>query len=328
MELEDASIRDQIWGVVRSQAMEICSREPLLSTLVESAILQHSSLQDALIFRLANKMGGKIVTADFLLSVFQLCLQLDTAKQFERLAMEDLIAVEERDPACKSIAQVLLYFKGFKSLQSYRLAHILWINNRIDLAMVIQARATEVFGVDIHPAAVIGGGLMIDHGTGVVIGETAIIGKNCSFLHGITLGGTGTTTEHDRHPKIGNNVFIGCNATILGNIHIGDHSKIGATSLVLKSIPAGATAVGSPAVVKSINPHYAKSNTNDVAIVNPDVGIDVANDPSGITFQTTDSAVPLQGIKTWSHVWLPKAWSGLGESEATRSFYITDDYSI
>ena len=131
-----------------------------------------------------------------------------------------------QDPACRSIAQVFLYFKGFKSIQVYRFSHVLWSQGRRDLAMVIQARNTEVFGVDIHPGARIGGGLMIDHGTGVVIGETAVVGTNCSFLHGTTLGGTGTSKDFDRHPKIGNNVFLGCGVTVLGNIKIGDHAKV------------------------------------------------------------------------------------------------------
>ena len=136
------------------------------------------------------------------------------------------LSSNSQDPACRSIAQVFLYFKGFKSIQVYRFSHVLWSQGRRDLAMVIQARNTEVFGVDIHPGARIGGGLMIDHGTGVVIGETAVVGTNCSFLHGTTLGGTGTSKDFDRHPKIGNIVFLGCGVTVLGNIKVGDHAKV------------------------------------------------------------------------------------------------------
>ena len=120
------------------------------------------------------------------------------------------------------------------------------------MALLIHARCTEIMGIDIHPGATIGGGLMIDHGSGVVIGETCVIGRNCNFLHGITLGGTGNTDSWDRHPKLGNNVFIGCNATVLGNISIGDEVIIGSGSLVLKPLPPRAVAIGTPAVIKRI----------------------------------------------------------------------------
>jgi len=246
----------------------------------------------------------------FFLAAFKHCLQVDNG-MIEQLAMEDLIAVEVKDPACKSIAQVFLYFKGYKSIQCYRLAHVLWVHNRRDLAMVIQARCTEVFGVDIHPGALIGGGLMIDHGTGVVIGETAVIGRDCSFLHGITLGGTCTTADFDRHPKIGNGVFLGCNVTVLGNIQVGDHSKIGANSLVLKSLPAGCTAVGSPAHVKYIDIRYAKDTAVSVTLTQewalPTVISSVSLDISTVDEPSTD-AISSNTIKTWTGVWIPKTW--------------------
>jgi serine O-acetyltransferase len=164
----------------------------------------------------------------------------------ENAACVDLAAIEERDPACDSYLTAFLFFKGYKSLQIYRVSHILWMAGRKELASLMQSRSSEVFAVDIHPAARIGPGLMIDHATGLVIGETAVVGNNCSFLHGVTLGGTGKEWG-DRHPKVGNNVSIGCNASILGNISIGDDCKVGCNSVVVKDVPAGATAVGSPA---------------------------------------------------------------------------------
>lgn len=202
---------------------------------------------------LCAKLGYATLSAAWFRSVFDEAQSLG-GHNLVVLQLEDLMAVEQRDPATTSVAQVLIYYKSYKALQAARLSHVLWVSGRVDLALAIQARVTEVFGIDIHPAAVLGGGLMIDHGTGVVIGETAVVGRDCTFLHGVTLGGTGTSAEHDRHPKIGRNVFLGCGVTVLGNILVGEYSKIGAGSLVLRAIPPGATAVGSPAVVKTVDP--------------------------------------------------------------------------
>lgn len=170
--------------------------------------LTHFVPPKALAHRLAVKLSGTfgdIVNFDFLLGVFLECLHLSRAdNDIEKLALLDLIAVEQRDPACRSVVSVFLYFKGYKAIQAYRMAHVLWKNDRKDLAMLIQARCSEIFGIDIHPGAVIGGGLMIDHGTGVVIGETSVIGNGCTFLHGVTLGGTGKSSAFNRHPHLGN----------------------------------------------------------------------------------------------------------------------------
>lgn len=144
------------------------------------------------------------------------------------------------------MTNAFIYFKGFKSLQSHRVAHILWSIGKVDIAYAIQSRCSELWSVDIHPGAKIGCGLMIDHGTGVVIGETAVVGRYCSFLHGVTLGSTGKNSG-DRHPKIGDGVLIGCGAIVLGNITIGRSSKIGSGSVVMKALPPNVTAVGNPA---------------------------------------------------------------------------------
>ncbi|KAB1199145.1 Serine acetyltransferase 3, mitochondrial [Morella rubra] len=159
---------------------------------------------------------------------------------------DDLRAVKQRDPACISYVHCFLNFKGFLACQAHRVAHKLWSEDRMILALLIQNRVSEVFAVDIHPGARIGRGILLDHATGVVIGETAVVGNNVSILHKVTLGGTGKASG-DRHPKIGNGVLIGAGTCILGNIRIGDGAKIGAGSVVLKDVPARTTAVGNPA---------------------------------------------------------------------------------
>jgi serine O-acetyltransferase len=159
---------------------------------------------------------------------------------------DDLKAVKERDPACISYVHCLLNFKGFLACQAHRVAHKLWLQGRKVLALLIQNRVSEVFAVDIHPGAKIGRGILLDHATGVVVGETAVIGNNVAILHNVTLGGTGKICG-DRHPKIGDGVLIGAGTCILGNIKIGDGAKIGAGSVVLKDVPPRTTAVGNPA---------------------------------------------------------------------------------
>jgi serine O-acetyltransferase len=160
----------------------------------------------------------------------------------------DLTAVLERDPAARGMAQPFLHFKGFHALQSYRIAHWLWQEGRHPLALYLQSRISEAFAVDIHPAAVIGKGILIDHGTSVVIGETAVVGDDVSLLHEVTLGGTGKESG-DRHPKVRSGVLIGAGAKILGNVRIGDGSKIAAGSVVLNEVPPHSTVAGIPARV-------------------------------------------------------------------------------
>ena len=161
-------------------------------------------------------------------------------------AEADLKAVFERDPACKGYVQPFLFFKGFLALQTHRVGHWLWTCGRESMAFYLQSRMSELFQVDIHPAAKIGKGAFFDHGTGIVIGETAVVGDDVSMLHGVTLGGT-SAERVDRHPKVGNGVLIGAGAHIIGNITIGDFAKIGAGSVVSKPVPSGCTAIGVPA---------------------------------------------------------------------------------
>ena len=156
------------------------------------------------------------------------------------------MATFDRDPACHRYLQPLLFFKGFQAVQAYRLGHWLWLNGHKNLAYQVQMRVSEVFGVDIHPAARIGRGIMIDHAHSIVIGETAVVGDNVSMLHSVTLGGTGKE-DGDRHPKIGDGVLIGAGAKVLGNIRIGSCSRIAAGSVVLEDVPACKTVAGVPA---------------------------------------------------------------------------------
>lgn len=197
-------IKARIWDTIRRQGEDIARREVLLKKLIEETILQHNCFGDALAYRLATKLGGMIVSPTTWINVFREAMsmsrELGDEYDIEKLAMEDMIACDVRDPACRTAVQAFLFFKGYKAIQSHRYAHILWIKKRHDLSYLIQARCAEVFGVDIHPGAILGGGLMVDHASGVVIGETAVIGRNCSILHGVTLGGTGNQLG-DRHPK-------------------------------------------------------------------------------------------------------------------------------
>jgi serine O-acetyltransferase len=201
-------------------------------------------LERALAFHLSNKLSNPTLLST---QLFGLIVDIFGSDEGIRRAIrEDLRAVRTKDPACSSYCHCLLYFKGFLACQAHRVAHWLWEHDRKSLAFLMQSRVSEVFHVDIHPAATIGSGVLFDHATGLVVGETASIGSNVSILHGVTLGGTGATVG-DRHPKIGDGVLIGAGAILLGNIRIGDGAKIGSGSLVLIDVPPRTTAVGNPA---------------------------------------------------------------------------------
>mmetsp|Transcript_4039 Transcript_4039/g.9765 ORF Transcript_4039/g.9765 Transcript_4039/m.9765 type:complete len:366 (-) Transcript_4039:4335-5432(-) len=233
-----------IWQSLCAEAKAEADEEPALASYLFSTILAHRSLEDALAFVLANKLRSNVLLDSQLLEMFSAQYRRD--KSIVKSAQADMQAVMDRDPACEKYLQILLFFKGFQAIQAYRVAAALWRQDRKPLALLLQSRISEVFHVDVHPGATLGVGLMFDHATGVVIGETAVVGDNVSLLHGVTLGGTGTK-EGDRHPKIGAGVVIGAGVTVLGNITIGENSKIGAGSVVLREIPPNCTAVGIPA---------------------------------------------------------------------------------
>lgn len=237
---------DPVWDTIRRDAEAVCAGEPSLASFVVATVLNHDRFEDALAHRLAERLGHADVSADLIRQAFDDALEIDA--EIANRARTDLAATLERDPACHRAIEPLLYFKGFQALQTYRYAHALYGNGRLDLALYLQSRASQVFQIDIHPSARIGQGLMIDHGTGIVVGETAAIGDHCSMLHGVTLGGTGKE-DQDRHPKVGCGVLMGAGAKILGNIHIGDCARVAAGSVVLKDVPPAVTVAGVPAKV-------------------------------------------------------------------------------
>lgn len=237
---------DTLWQTIREETELEARNEPLLSSFFHATILNHNSLDAALSYQLSNKLDSQEMPAILLREVIEEALSANPA--IIDAVRCDIRAVYERDSACDAFATPFLYFKGFLALQSYRIAHWLWQQKRQSLALYFQQRISIIFGVDIHPAAKVGKGILVDHATGLVIGQTSIVGDNVSIMQSVTLGGTGK--EHgDRHPKVDNGVLISAGAKILGNIHIGEGAKIGAGSVVLQDIPAHTTAAGVPAKV-------------------------------------------------------------------------------
>lgn len=235
---------DPIWSQMRSEAEALVAAEVALGSFVYATVLSHSRLEDAICHRLAQRLNHTDVDAGLISQIFQGVL--DRSPSFGAVFRADLGAVYDRDPACTRYLEPLLYFKGFHALVTYRFAHSLWLEGRKDFALYLQSQSSRMFGVDIHPAARFGKGIMIDHATGFVVGETAVVGDNCSFLHGVTLGGSGKATG-DRHPKIGDNVLIGAGAKVLGNIRVGRCSRIAAGSVVLTDVGDNVTVAGVPA---------------------------------------------------------------------------------
>ena len=258
---------DKLYQRLRREALEALSEEPELELLLQKTVLAEyvDSFESAIATTVSYRMllhpsDGKVHTASMfcpnalqkiMLEAMKNTTLLEKGHTMKEAIATDVLSVVERDPACQTILEVILFFKGFAALVCHRVARQKWIsgkNGRSMTALFFQSQASAVFGVDIHPAATIGKGILLDHGTGIVIGETAHIGDGCTLLHGVTLGGTGKQ-DGDRHPKLGDHVLIGANASILGNIPIGSGAKIGAGSIVLRSIPPGATAVGAPAKI-------------------------------------------------------------------------------
>ena len=237
---------DPIWNSVRDEAMEAVSRDPLLSAFLYSTILNQDSLEDAVIHRLAERLDHQDVGADLIRQTFKSMLRENT--DWASTVRVDIQAYYDRDPACDRFLMPILYFKGFHAIQTHRLAHWLWNRGRRDFALYLQSRSSSVFQTDIHPASRMGKGIFIDHATGLVVGETALIEDDVSILHGVTLGGTGKAGG-DRHPKIRYGVLIGAGAKILGNIEVGHCSKIAAGSVVLSPVPHNKTVAGVPARV-------------------------------------------------------------------------------
>jgi len=244
LEVVEAAAAPPVWAALRNEAEHIASSEPSLASLLNAVVLRHGDLSRALSYQLARKLGDQELRA---MSLRETCEEAYLSDPLIMQAAEaDLVAVFERDPACRGYVQPFLYFKGFQALQTHRIAHWLWGQGREAMAFYLQSRVSELFQVDIHPAVPIGKGAFLDHGTGIVIGETAVIGEDVSMLQGVTLGGTSAERE-DRHPKIGRGVLLAAGAKVIGNITIGDYAKVAAGAVVLQPVPPGCTAVGVPA---------------------------------------------------------------------------------
>lgn len=235
---------DPIWRSIRDEAMAAVNRDPLLAAFLYSTILNQESLEDAVIHRLAERLAHQDIGADLIRQTFDAMREDD--REWSTVVRVDIQAYFDRDPACERFLEPVLYFKGFHAIQTHRLAHWLWKQGRKDFALYLQSRSSSVFQTDINPAARIGKGVFLDHATGLVVGQTAVIEDDVSILHNVTLGGTGKASG-DRHPKIRRGVLIGAGAKILGNIEIGHCSKVAAGSVVLATVPHNRTVAGVPA---------------------------------------------------------------------------------
>jgi serine O-acetyltransferase len=235
---------DPIWSTIRSEAHDSVSADPILAAFLYSTILNQPSLEEAVVHRLSERLAHQDIGADLIRQSYR--EMLEDEPEWSEIVRVDIQAYYDRDPACDRFIMPVLYFKGFHAIQTHRLAHWLWRRGRRDFALYLQSRSSAVFQTDIHPASRMGRGIFIDHATGVVIGETAVVEDDVSMLHAVTLGGTGKAGG-DRHPKIRRGVLIGAGAKILGNIEIGHCSKVAAGSVVLASVPANKTVAGVPA---------------------------------------------------------------------------------
>ncbi len=237
---------DPIWDRIRSEAEDIVRREPELASFIYSTVLHHDRLEAAVVHRVAERLDHSALSGDLIRQTFDEALRDDP--DIGNAFRADLVAVFDRDPATSRFIDPLLYFKGFHAIQNHRLAHWLYQKGRKDFAYYLQSRSSAVFQTDINPAAKIGRGIFLDHATGFVVGETAVIEDDVSILHGVTLGGTGKENE-DRHPKIRHGVLIGAGAKILGNIEVGHCARIAAGSVVVKPVPNNVTVAGVPAKI-------------------------------------------------------------------------------
>ncbi len=241
-----AGVVDPIWTRLRQEAEATIRQEPAMTGFVVTTILNHPSLESAVAHRVASRLGHSVVSDDLIFQTYLEAIEADAA--IGEAFRADIAAVADRDPACTRLIEPVLYFKGFHAIQTHRLAQWLWRTGRQDFALYLQSRASEVFQVDINPAVRMGKGIFIDHATGVVIGQTAVIEDNVSILQDVTLGGTGKE-RGDRHPKIRRGVLIGAGAKILGNIEVGECARVAAGSVVLHPVPKKMTVAGVPARV-------------------------------------------------------------------------------
>src|SRR5215467_8658037 len=261
---------DPVWAQIRREAEEVARCEPELATFIYSTILHHDTLEAAVVHRVSERLDSPEVSAELIRQAY--ADALDDDPSIGAAFRADIVATVDRDPAANRLLEPVLYFKGFQAIQTHRLAHWLWGRGRRDFAYYLQSRSSAVFQCDINPNARIGRGIFVDHATGVVVGETAVIEDDVSMLHGVTLGGTGKEAG-DRHPKIRRGVLLSMGAKILGNIEIGEYSRVGAGSVVLKPVPPGCTAVGIPA--KLVNCAGSKNPSQDMNQVIEETDFDI-----------------------------------------------------
>jgi len=251
---------DPVWSRIREEAEDIVRREPEVGTFIFSSILHHDALETAVVNRVAERLDHQDVSAELIRQAY--ADALDDEPSLGDTFRVDIVATFDRDPATDRFIEPVLYYKGFHAIQTHRLAHWLWNKGRRDFAYYLQSRASVVFQCDIHPAAKVGRGIFLDHATGLVVGETAVIGNDVSILHDVTLGGTGK--DHgDRHPKIADGVLIGAGAKIIGNIEVGHCARVAAGSVVINPVPNNVTVAGVPAKVVGDAPCAEPSRTMD-----------------------------------------------------------------
>lgn len=238
--------QDLVWARLRREAAAVMDREPYLGSVISGSILNHDNLESVLAFKIGQRLGHPTLPGELISQ--GLLSAISHEPILSSVVRADLLAVLDRDPACTRVIEPVLYFKGYHALVAHRLAHWLWKMGRRDFALHIQSRSSEVFQTDINPAARFGQGIFLDHATGFVVGATAVIDDNVSILQEVTLGGTGKESG-DRHPKIRSGVLIGAGAKILGNIEVGQNSRIASGSVVLHAVPPNTTVAGVPAKV-------------------------------------------------------------------------------
>ncbi len=237
---------DPVWTKLLEEAEEAARKEPVLAELIHDSILNCDSLEASLAHRISRKLGHYALSEPHMHDLFEDVLKSNA--YIGENARRDIAAIDQRDPASNGYLSPVLYFKGFQALTAYRIGHELWKQDRKEMALYLQSIISQVFGVDIHPAAKIGAGVLFDHATSIVIGETAVVEDHVSILHEVTLGGTGKE-KGDRHPKVRHGVLIGAGAKILGNVEIGQYARVGAGSVVLEDVPPHVTVAGVPAKI-------------------------------------------------------------------------------
>ena len=235
-----------LWPFMREEARKKAEQEPILGSYFHATVLNHKNFGSALSFRLASKLDNPMLPTMLIRDVIVEAMDQDPT--ILKSAEIDIVAIYSRDPACEDLSTPFLFYKGFHALQAHRVAHWLWHQGRRTLAQFFQNQISVTLGVDIHPAATIGSGIMLDHATGIVIGETAVVEDDVSILHSVTLGGSGKVSG-DRHPKIRRGVLLSAGCTVLGNIEVGEGAKVGAGSVVLSPVAAHTTVAGVPAKV-------------------------------------------------------------------------------